>query len=90
MERLGRRTHRGVRFASGGKGRAARHMTGREEGRECQWERSAHGVAWVRAFGGVAVARDGVGDVRWVAGGRMERAGAWSVWVGERAGRHVP
>ena len=39
---------------------------------------------------GVAVARDRAGDVRWVAGGRMERAGARSEWVGERAGWHIP
>ena len=57
----------------------ARHMTGREEDGERRWGQSTHGVAWVHANGGVAVARDGVGDVRWVAGGRMERVGAWSV-----------
>ena len=90
MERLGRRTHCGVRFASSGRGRAVRHMTGQEEGRECQWGRSAHGVMWVHAIGGVAVACDGVGDVRWVEGGRTEREGARSMWVGERAGQHVP
>ena len=56
------------------------HTTWQEEDGECQWGRSAHGVAW----------RDGAGDVRWVAGGQTERAGAQSVWVGERAGRHVP
>ena len=39
---------------------------------------------------GVAVACNRVGDVRWVAGGQPERAGAQSVWVGERAGRHIP
>ena len=39
---------------------------------------------------GVVVAHNGAGDVRWVEGGRMERAGARSVWVGERAGQHVP
>ena len=55
------------------------HTTGREEDGERRWGRSTHGVAWVRAIGGVAVARDGAGDVRWVAGGRTERAGAWSV-----------
>ena len=79
MERLGRGTRRGVRFASSGRGRAVRHTTGQEEGRECRWGRSAHGVAWVHAIGGVTVARDRAGDVRWVAGGQMERVGAWSV-----------
>ena len=69
MERLGGQTRHGVRFASGGRGSAAQHTTGRKEGRECQWGRSVHGVTWVRAIGGVAVAQDGVGDVRWVAGG---------------------
>ena len=54
MERLGGQTRRGVRFASSGRGRAARHMTGQEEGRECWWGWSMHGVAWVRAIGGVA------------------------------------
>ena len=90
MERLGRRTRRGVRFASGGRGRAVWHTTGREESGEHQWGWSTCGVTWVRAIGGVAVARDRAGDMRWVAGGQMERAGTWSVWVGERAGRHVP
>ena len=66
MERLGGRTRHGVRFASGGRGR---HTTGREEDGERQWGRSTYGVAWVCAIGGVAVARDGAGDVRWVAGG---------------------
>ena len=45
------------------------HMTGWEEDGERRWGRSAHGVAWVRAIGGVVVARDGAGDVRLVAGG---------------------
>ena len=90
MERLGGRTRRGVRFASSGRGRAAWHTTGWEEGRECQWGQSMHGVAWVHAIGGVTVACDRAGDVRWVAGGRTERAGAQSVWMGERAGWHVP
>ena len=85
MERLGKQTHCRVRFAYGGRGRAVQYMTGREEGRERWWGKSTHGVAWVCAIGGDAVARDGAGDVRWVAGGRT-----WSVWVGERAGRHVP
>ena len=62
----------------------ARHTTGREEDGECRWEQSTHGVMWVHAIGGVAVACDGVGDMRWVAGGRTERC------VGEWAGRHVP
>ena len=66
------------------------HMTGQGEDREHQWGGSTHGVAWVCAIGGVAVACDRAGDVRWVAGGRTERAGARSVWVGERAGQHVP
>ena len=57
----------------------ARHTTGREEDGERRWGRSTHGVAWVRAIGGVTVARDRAGDVRWVAGGRTERAGARSV-----------
>ena len=57
----------------------ARHTTGWEEDGERRWGQSAHGVAWVRAIGGVVVARDGVGDVMWVAGGQMERAGARSV-----------
>ena len=90
MERLGGWTCHGVRFASSGRGRAARHTTGREEGRECRWGWSTHGFVWVCAIGGVAVAHNGAGDVRWVAGGRTEREGAQSVWVGERAGRHVP
>ena len=54
------------------------HMTGQEDG-ERQWGRSMHGVVWVCAIGGVTVAHDGVGDVRWVAGGQMERVGAWLV-----------
>ena len=45
------------------------HTTGQEEDRECRWGRSTHGIAWVCAIGGVAVARNGAGDVRWVAGG---------------------
>ena len=90
MERLGGRTCRGVRFASGGRGRAGQHTTEQEEGGERPWGRSVHGVVWVHAIGGVTVACDGAWDVRWVAGGRMERAGAQSVWVGERAGQHVP
>ena len=90
MERLGGQTCRGVRFASSGRGRAVRHMTGWEEGGERWWGRSTHGVVWVHAIGGIAVARDRTGDVRWVAGGQMERVGAQSVWVGERAGWHVP
>ena len=59
----------------------AQHTTGWEEDREHWWGRSAHGVAWVHAIGGVAVAHDGAGDVRWVAGGQTERAGTVSVWV---------
>ena len=55
------------------------HMTGREEDGERQWGQSMHGVTWVCAIGGVAVARDGAGDVRWVAGGQTERVGAQSV-----------
>ena len=47
----------------------ARHTTGREEDWERQWGWSAHGVMWVCAIGGVVVACDGVGDMRWVAGG---------------------
>ena len=47
----------------------AQHTTGWEEDRECRWGRSAHGVVWVRAIGGVVVARDGAGDMRLVAGG---------------------
>ena len=69
MERLGGRTRRGVRFASSGRGRAVQHMTGWEEGRECRWGWSAHRVMWVCAIGGVAMAHDRAGDVRWVAGG---------------------
>ena len=76
MERMGGQTRLRVRFASGGRGRAAQHTTGREEGRERQWGRSVHGVVWVHVIGGVAVARNRAGDVRWVAGGWMERAGA--------------
>ena len=55
------------------------HMTGWEKGRECQWGQSVHGVAWVPAIGGVMVAHDRAGDMRWVAGGQMERVGAWSM-----------
>ena len=73
----GHATGLGLRPAAGAG--TVRHMTGQEEDGERQWGRSAHGVAWVRAIGGVVVARDGAGDVRWVAGGRTERAGAWSV-----------
>ena len=58
---------------------AAQHTTGQEEDGEHQWGWSTHGVAWVCAIGGVTVACDGVGDMRWVAGERTERAGAWSV-----------
>ena len=90
MEWVGGWTCCGVRFASGSRRRAVRHMTGWEEGGECRWGQSVHGVTWVHAIGGVAVACDGVGDVRWVAGGHMKRAGAWSVWVGEWAGQHIP
>ena len=68
MERLGVQTCCGVRFPVAGAG-PARHTTGWEEDRECRWGRFVHGVVWVRAIGGVAVAHDGVGDVRWVAGG---------------------
>ena len=56
----------GLRLAAGAG--TVRHMTGREDG-ERQWGQSVHGVAWVRAIGGVVVACDGAGDVRWVAGG---------------------
>ena len=56
-----------------------RHTTGREEDGERRWGLSVHGVMWVHAIGGVAVARDGAGDVRWVAGGQTERVGAQSV-----------
>ena len=56
----------GLRLAAGAG--TVRHMTGREDG-ERQWGWSVHGVTWVHAIGGVAVARDGAGDVRWVAGG---------------------
>ena len=76
MERMGGRTCLRVRFVSGGRARAAWHTTGWEEGQERWWGRSARGVAWVHAIGGVTVARDGAGDVRWVAGGRTERVGA--------------
>ena len=55
------------------------HMTGQEEDGEHWWGQSVHGVTWVRAIGGVTVARDRVGDVRWVAGGRTKRVGARSV-----------
>ena len=34
-----------------------RHTTGQEEDGERRWGWSAHGVAWVRAIGGVAVSR---------------------------------
>ena len=78
MERLGAQTHHGVRFLAAGAG-TVRHTTGREEDGEHWWGWSAHGVAWVHAIGGVVVACDGVGDVRWVAGGRTERVGARSV-----------
>ena len=55
-------------------------MTGQEEDGEHRWGQSAHGVTWVRAIGGVMVARNRAGDiVRWVAGGRTERVGAQSV-----------
>ena len=47
----------------------ARHTTGWEEDGEHRWGQSAHGVMWVHAIGGVAVAHNGAGDVRWVAGG---------------------
>ena len=57
----------GLRPAAGAG--TARHTTGWEEDREHRWGRSTHGVVWVRAIGGVAVACDGAGDVRWVAGG---------------------
>ena len=66
----------------------AQHTTGQEDG-ERRWGWSVHGVAWVHAIWGVAVAHDGVGDVRWVAGGRTERAGHGQC-VGEWAGQHVP
>ena len=69
---------------------AAWHMTGWEEGGERRWGWFTCGVAWVCAIGGVAVAHDRAGDMWWVAGGRMERVGARSVWVGEWAGWHVP
>ena len=68
MERLGVWTRCGVRFPAAGAG-TVQHTTGREEDGECRWGRSVHGVVWVCAIGGVAVARDGAGDVRWVAGG---------------------
>ena len=48
-------------------------------GRGVSVGQSMHGVAWVCAIGGVAVAHNRAGDVRWVAGGRTERAGAQSV-----------
>ena len=80
MERLGRRTCRVVRFASSGRGREiVWHTTGKEEDREHWWGQSVHGVAWVHDIGGVAVAHNGEGDMRWVAGGQTEGAGAWSV-----------
>ena len=66
------------------------HTTGREEDRERQWGRSTHGVVWVRAIGGVVVARDEAGDVRWVAGGRERRGRGHGQCVGEWAGWHVP
>ena len=50
----------------------------------------AHGVMWVCAIGGVTVAHNRVGDMRWVAGGKTEREGAQSVWVDEWAWWHVP
>ena len=78
MDRLGMQTHRGVRSPAAGAG-TAQHTTGWEEDGEHQWGQSAHGVVWVCAIGGVAVARDGAGDMRWVAGGQTERAGAQSV-----------
>ena len=80
MERLGGQTRCRVRFASGGRGRdsTAHDRAGGGQGASVGGG-SAHGVTWVRAIGGVAVARDGVGDMRWVAGGRTERAGAQSV-----------
>ena len=54
----------GLRPAAGAG--TVRHTTGQEEDGEHRWGRSAHGVMWpwVRAIGGVAVARDGVGDMR--------------------------
>ena len=57
----------GLRPAAGAG--TVQHTTWREEDGEHQWGWSTHGVTWVRAIGGVAVARDGVGDMRWVAGG---------------------
>ena len=74
-------TCHGVRFASRGRGRAAWHTTGQEEGGEHRWGQSMRGVAWVHAIGGVAVAHDGVGDLRWMAGGQTERAGTQCGWV---------
>ena len=75
----GHATGLGLHLAAGAG--TAWHMTGQEEDGECWWGWSAHGVAWpwVHAIGGVMVARDGAGDVRWVAGRRTERVGAWSV-----------
>ena len=55
------------------------HTIGREEDGERRWGRSTHGVMWVHAIGGVVVACDRAGDVRWVAGGQTERAVARSV-----------
>ena len=57
----------GLRPAAGAG--TARHMTGQEEDGERRWGRSVHGVVWVHAIGGVAVAHDRAGDMRWVAGG---------------------
>ena len=57
-----------------------RHMTGREEDGERRWGRSAHGVAWVHAIGGVMVARGGGREVgsRWA---NREGGGTVGVWV---------
>ena len=63
MERLGAQTHCRVRFPVAGAG-TAWHTTGWEEDGERRWGWSVHGVAWVCAIRGVAVARDGAGDVR--------------------------
>ena len=86
MERLGGRTRRRVRFVSGGWGRDSVAHDRVEEDGECRGGQSTHGVAWVCAIGGVAVAHDRAGDMRWVACRRTERVGAQSVWVGEWAG----
>ena len=88
MERLGGRTHHRVRFLAAGAG-TVWHMTGWEEDGERRWGRSVHGVVWVRAIGGVAVACDGAGDVRQVAGGRTESRGAVSVWVSGLGGTYL-